>query len=118
MATHTIEIDDETKTRLEANRINGESLGEVIRRHVPVAPSPADPPLPPNAVPAKHPIRNEQDLEDWFARMRANPISEEAAAAVEEVIAQRSLPINSTDPWGEALADLARDDEQAAEKTD
>ena len=94
MSTRTIEVDADTLARLNDQRRGDEPLGQTIRRLT----APAAPP-PPTA----DPIRTVADLQAWFAEMEADPLGDEAAAAIEQVIADRELPANKLDPWADAL---------------
>ena len=104
----TIEIDDDALARLDGHRGAGRTPSEVIRRYVP---EPSQPPLPPNAVPRERPLPTREDWLALMERMTRNPMSDEAIAAVEQVIADRQLPINKRDRWAEALAEEAQEAE-------
>lgn len=70
MATKTISIDLEAYERLRSVRRDDESFSQTIKRIV-------RPPL---------------DIEDYLKRLRAAPIGDEAAEAIETHICRRDLP--------------------------
>ena len=124
MSPHTIEIDDEAKYRLETVRLEGESLSDVICRFVqftqqnPPLPRPGEPATPPTITPNYRSLVLPSEWRDLLAELSADPLSDSAIAAVEQVIADRELPINKRDAWAEVREeeDAERRAEQAGAK--
>ena len=90
MSTRTIEVDADTLARLNDQRRGDEPLGQTIRRLLPAAPDAAEP--------------LSQTVEEFKAlldRLAADPLSDEAIEAIEQVIADRELPANKRDPWAD-----------------
>jgi predicted CopG family antitoxin len=72
MATKTISIDLEAYERLKGRKKEGESFSQAIKRLVP----------------------KPFDYKKWLDDLARNPISNEAADAIEEVVRQRRAPQN------------------------
>lgn len=70
MATRTITVDFEAYERLKMVQKPGESFSETI----------------------KGVVRRPFDYDGWLKKIQANRLSKEAAAAIEEAIASRTLP--------------------------
>jgi predicted CopG family antitoxin len=94
MATKTISIDIEAYERLKKRKKEGESFSEAIKRLVP------------------KPV----DLNAFFRKLEANPVSEEFVAAVEQQIAQRRAPQNMRG-WSNGMPGHKRSGRSAAKST-
>lgn len=86
MGLHTIEVDDDALARLNAHRSEGKTATDLIRRYVPAPPSAPE-----------YPLRTVAGLRALMERRRADPLGDDAVAAVEQVIAERGAPANKRD---------------------
>ncbi len=88
MNTQTIVVDNEAYDLLARARRGDESFSETIKRIA----------RPASGPPAR-PMRTLQDFQALMAEIDANPMSDAAIEAIEQVIAQRRSPANCRDPW-------------------
>ena len=91
MSISTIEVDSETLANLNGRRRGNEPLDHTIRRLL--SHSGAD--LPESAG------RRVEEFQALMDRLAADPLSDEAIEAVEQVIVQRERPINKLDHWND-----------------